>query len=162
MNNFAPAQHDIDHDYNHVQQLQMDRDYTGMESDARMRMIQNEFELIATEQIGKKQIEDGQIKMYKGTLKKWQVLDDDAHDPEQIVKLQAAVQAPLPEELEMYKEKHDVPMQLPFNNDNVRAWRDDAKADESADFDPEFLIVDRERRKKFFIERFESQLQLKE
>ena len=162
MNNFAPGQHDIDHDYNHVQQLQMDRDYTGMESDARMRMIQNEFELIATEQIGKKQIEDGQIKMYKGTLKKWQVLDDDAHDPEQIVKLQAAVQAPLPEELEMYKEKHDVPMQLPFNNDNVRAWREDAKADESADFDPEFLIVDRERRKKFFIERFESQLQLKE
>ena len=68
MNNFAPAQHDIDHDYNHVQQLQMDRDYTGMESDARMRMIQNEFELIATEQIGKKQIEDGQIKMYKGKL----------------------------------------------------------------------------------------------
>ena len=39
--------------------LHMDRDYTGMESDARMRMIQNEFELIATEQIGKKQIEDG-------------------------------------------------------------------------------------------------------
>ena len=70
-NNFAPAQHDIDHDYNHVQQLQMDRDWTGMESDARMRMIQNEFELIATEQIGKKQIEDGQLKMYKGTLKKW-------------------------------------------------------------------------------------------
>ena len=89
-------------------------------------------------------------------------MDDYEHDPEQIVKLQAAAQAPLPEELEMYKEKHDVPMQLPFNNDNVRAWRDDAKADESADFDPEFLIVDRDRRKKFFIERFESTLELKE
>lgn len=160
--NFQPANNDIDHDYDQVQQLQMDRDYTGMESDARMRMIQNEFELIAEQQIGGKQIAAGQIKMYKGTVKKWQILDDAEHDRDQIEKLQAAVQAPLPEELEMYKEKHDVPMQLPFNNDNVRAWRDEKKADESADFDPEFLLVDRERRKKFFIERYETPLQLKE
>ncbi len=72
------------------------------------------------------------------------------------------MQAPLPEELEMYKEKHSVPMILPVNNENVRAWRDEPRADDSADFDPEFLLVDRERRKKFFIERFESTLQLKE
>ena len=100
--------------------------------------------------------------MYKGTIKKWQVLDDYEHDRDQIELMQAAVQAPLPEELEMYAEKHDVPMQLPINNENVRAWRDDAKADESADFDPEFLLVDRERRKKFFIERYETPLQLKD
>ena len=37
--NFQPANNDIDHDYDQVQVLQMDRDYTGMESDARMRMI---------------------------------------------------------------------------------------------------------------------------
>ena len=55
----------------------------------------------------------------------------------------------------MYKEKHNVPMQLPFNNENVRLWRDEAKASDSADFDPDFLSIDRERRKKFFIERYE-------
>ena len=53
-------------------------------------------------------------------------------------------------------------MQLPFNNANVTAWRDDAKAVESADFDPEFLAIDRERRKKFFIERHERPKELTE
>lgn len=70
--------------------------------------------------------------------------------------------APLPEELEMYKEKHSVPMQLPFNNQNVRAWRDDPMAADSADFDPELLLVDKERRKKFFIERFQAPVALTE
>jgi hypothetical protein len=50
-----------------------------------------------------------------------------------------AVQAPLPEELEMYKEKHNVPMQLPYTNENVTAWRDEPLAIATADFDPEFL-----------------------
>lgn len=162
IDNVHPANNDFDHDYNPVQVVQLEGDWTGMESDTRMRMLQNEFERLIEDEIGKPQIDAGEKQMYKGTLKKWQVLDDDAHDYDQIVKMQAAVSAPLPEELEMYKEKHSVPMQLPFNNANVRAWRDDAKADESADFDPEFLLVDRERRKKFFIERFESPLQLKE
>ena len=49
-----------------------------------------------------KQIREKKLQMYKGTVKKWQILDDDAHDRDQIEKLQAAVQAPLPEELEMY------------------------------------------------------------
>ena len=56
---------------------------------------------------------------YSGTPKKWQILEDDTYDREQVEKLQAAVQAPLPEELEMYVEKHSKPMQLPFNNANV-------------------------------------------
>jgi len=30
-------------------------------------------------------------------------------------------------------------MKLPFNNANATAWRDEAKAIDSADFDPEFL-----------------------
>ena len=52
-----------------------------MESDARMRMIQNEFERIAEDKIGKKQIVEGKVNMYKGTIKKWQILDDSEHDP---------------------------------------------------------------------------------
>ena len=66
------------------------------------------------------------------------------------------MQAPLPEELEMYREKHNKPMQLPFNNANVTAWRDEPLAIESAEFDPEFLQIDRERKKKFFIDRYEK------
>jgi hypothetical protein len=53
-------------------------------------------------------------------------------------------------------------MQLPFNNANATAWRDDSKAVDSADFDPEFLAIDRERRKRFFIERFEKPKELTE
>ena len=37
----------------------MDSDWTGMESDARMRMIQNEMELVITEKVGAKQIREG-------------------------------------------------------------------------------------------------------
>ena len=100
--------------------------------------------------------------MYKGTIKKWQVLDDDAHgvDRSEIENMQAAIQAPLPEELEMYEEKHSVPMKLPFNNENATSWRDEAKAIDSADFDPEFLSIDRASRRKFFIERYEQPKQL--
>ena len=56
----------------------------------------------------------------------------------------------------MYEEKHNKPMQLPFNDENARQWRDEAKATDDADFDPDFLSIDRERRKKFFIERYEQ------
>jgi len=38
------------------------------------------------------------------------VLDDNAFDREQVEKLQAAVQAPMPEELEMYEANGKVPM----------------------------------------------------
>ena len=43
-----------------------------------------------------------------------------------------------------------------FYNANASAWRDKARAIDSADFDPEFLVIDKERRKKFFIERYEQ------
>lgn len=55
----------------------------------------------------------------------------------------------------MYKEKHAAPMRLPFNNANVTKWRDDPRFNDSADFDPELLSIDRERRKRYFVERFE-------
>lgn len=38
--------------------------------------------------------------MYKGTTKKWQILDDAVFDRDQIEKLQAAVNAPSPTQLE--------------------------------------------------------------
>ena len=68
----------------------------------------------------------------------------------------------MPEELEMYAEKSKMPMQLPFNNANATAWRDEARAIDSADFDPEFLAIDTERRKKYFIERYKQPTEIGE
>ena len=47
-----------------------------MESDPRMKQIFVELEWWIEELVGAKQIADGEIQMYKGTVKKWQVLDD--------------------------------------------------------------------------------------
>lgn len=102
--------------------------------------------------------------MYKGTTKKWQILDDRAFDREEIEKMQVAAKAPLPDELEMWQEKHSKPLQLPTTNTNVSNWRDEAKVTEGsgADFDPKFLEYDRERKKKFFLERYDKQAQITE
>lgn len=53
-------------------------------------------------------------------------------------------------------------MQLPINNANVSAWRDDPLATDDADFDPKFIEYDRERRKRFFVERYEKPKELAE
>lgn len=76
--------------------------------------------------------------------------------------MQAAISAPAPEQLEMWEEKNKRPMQLPFNNANVTAWRDEPQAKDSADFDPEFIAIDRQRTKKFFLERYEKPKELTE
>ena len=43
------------------------------------------------EEFGAENIETGKVNMYKGTVKKWQVLDDAEHESEQIEKLQASI-----------------------------------------------------------------------
>ena len=53
-------------------------------------------------------------------------------------------------------------MTLPITNTNVSAWRDDARAIDTADFDPQFIEYDRERRKKYFLERYEKPKELAE
>ena len=76
----------------------------GVEGDARFRQIVVDLEMWVEDVIGKQQIVDKKVHMYKGTVKKWQVLDDAEHDRDQIIKMQKAVSAPEPEELEMYEE----------------------------------------------------------
>lgn len=153
---------DYDHDYEQIQFNWRERGATGMESDPRIKQIFVELEYWIEELIGAKQIADGQIQMYKGTVKKWQVLDDSNSGTtrEQVEQMQAAIQAPLPEELEMYEEKHSVPMKLPFNNENASAWRDEPRAIDSADFDPEFLELDRKTKKRYFLDRYEKPKEL--
>jgi hypothetical protein len=53
-------------------------------------------------------------------------------------------------------------MTLPPTNTNVSAWRDDARAIDTADFDPQFIEIDRERRKKYFLERYEKPKEIAE
>lgn len=52
-------------------------------------------------------------------------------------------------------------MQLPITNENVYKWRDEMPiADAGADFDPKLIEYDRERTKRFFIERYEKPREL--
>lgn len=102
------------------------------------------------------------MNVYKGTVKKWQVLDDKGFDRDQIEKMQAALKAPSPEELEMYQEKHSKPMQLPPTNKTVSEWRDDKTSIQLDDFDPKMISYDREKKRKFFIERYEKPRELTE
>ena len=74
--------------------------------------------------------------------------------------MQAACDVPMPEQLEMWQEKHNKPIQAPFNNANVQKWRDDPRAIESADFDPALLGQDREQKTRLFLERYEKPKEL--
>lgn len=104
---------------------------------------------------------EGHVTAYKGQPKKWQILDDATFDRDQIEKLQAATDSPMPEQLEQWKEKHhNQKIQAPFNNANVAKWRDDARALDSADFDPQLLGYDKEQKRKLFLERYEKPKEL--
>ena len=120
-----------------------------------------ELEYWIEEVIGKTQIVQGKVDTYKGQPKKWQILDDACYSRDQIERLQAAADAPMPEQLELWKEKHDnKPIFAPFNNANVAAWRDDARALDSADFDPKMLGYDKDQKRRLFLERYEKPKEL--
>lgn len=60
---------------------------TGFENNPRMKEMFVELEYWIEEIIGKKRRVEGKVKAYKGTPKKWQILDDAVYDKEQIYKL---------------------------------------------------------------------------
>ena len=144
---YAPWSLNLEDDYYQEQFWWRERGATGFESDSLMREVFVDLEYWIEEIIGKERITTKKMRMYKGTVKKWQVLDDKVFDREEVRKMQAAIRAPLPEELELYQIKHDKPMQLPITNANVSAWRDEPLVTDSADFDAKFIEFDRERRK---------------
>lgn len=161
--NFNPWLNDLDQDYFPRQFVWRERGLTGLDNDPVMKEIFVELEYLIENTIGYNRIQFKEMDMYKGTVKKWQVLDDSAYDREQVEKIQAAIRAPLPEELELYQEKHSRPMTLPVNNTNVSNWRDEQRAiDTGHDFDPQFLEYDRERRKKYYLERYDKPKELAE
>ena len=89
-------------------------------------------------------------------------MSDDCFDREEIEKLQANVNAPLPEQLEIWKEKSDKPIFAPFNNQTFAQWRDEPQAIDSADFDPQLIGYEREQRQRLFLERYDKPKELTE
>lgn len=64
------------------------------------------------------------------------------------------MKAPSPAELEEYAEKSKIPMQLPISNANVYKWRDEPLPQDSADFNPEMLDYEKEKRKDWFLAKY--------
>ena len=116
---YAPYQLDLDEDYDQKHWQFRERGAMAFDSDPILREVTLELEYLIENVVGYNRIQDKKMNMLKGTPKKWQVLDDDAFDRKEVEKMQAAIRAPLPDELEMYQLKHDKPMQLPITNANV-------------------------------------------
>lgn len=81
----------FDHDYKPVFTQWRDRGANGFLNDAKTREIFVELEYWIEDLIGAKQIAEKKKDFYRGTPKKWQVLDDLAFDREQVEKMQAAI-----------------------------------------------------------------------
>lgn len=63
------------------------RGVTGFENDPKMKEIYVSMEYFIEEIIGKERITTKRMDMYKGTPKKWQILDDVGFDREEINKM---------------------------------------------------------------------------
>jgi len=148
----APGQFDFEDDYHPKHDVYRPRGATGFEGQTRAKEMFIELEWWIEEVVGKQRRLQGGVKAYKGTPKKWQVLDDAVFDADQVAKLQGAMDAPLPEQLDAWAEKHGNSfIQAPFNNENIHKWRDDPAYNDSADFDPKLLGYDREEKKRIFL-----------
>ena len=156
----GPGTADLEDIYNQENEFWRPRGATGFESNARMKNMFIELEYWIEEVVGRQNREAGKVATAKGNPKKWQILDD-SFDRDQIEKLQAASDAPMPEQLEMWAEKHtNTYIQAPFNNANVQQWRDKPLAIDSAEFDPQLLGYDKEQKRRLFIERYERPKEL--
>lgn len=85
--NEAPGTFDLDDDYNQALLMWNNRGATGFENNARMKNVFEEIEYLLEDVVCAKEIEEQKIFPYKGTPKKWQLLDDDCFDKDQIEKL---------------------------------------------------------------------------
>ena len=77
---FAPGIQDYDDDYNQFNQNWNNRTATGMDNSPRMKEMFVELEYWIEEVVGKQRRVEGKVDAYKGTTKKWQVLDDACFD----------------------------------------------------------------------------------
>ena len=137
-----------------------DRGVTGIEHEPQMKQVYLELEHLIEDVFAAKRIREKKMEVYKGTVKKWQVLDDAVVDREQVRLMQAAIKAPMPEELEQYKAEGERPMTLPITNENVYKWRDDPNSLDTADFSSKLVELDRERSRAYFMDRYQRPKEL--
>ena len=71
---------DFDDAYNEQNMTWMNRGFSGMENAPRMKEMFVELEYWIEDVIGADQIAKQEVKLYKGTPKKWQILDDAVYD----------------------------------------------------------------------------------
>jgi len=146
--------------YNPTYMIHHPRGANPLHNDRRLQHMYLELEWYITDVINKERIETKKMDMYKGTVKKWQVLDDQAYSRDQIEKIQSAIKAPNPEELEAYREDNKRPMTLPITNQNVSEWRDQKRAIDSADFNSKLIEFQKNRSQNYFMKRYERPKEL--
>jgi hypothetical protein len=83
----APGSNNYDDDYNQYNVVFNSRSFSGMDNNPRMKELFVELEGWVENILGADRIEKKQMKLYKGTTKKWQILDDAVFDRDQIEKL---------------------------------------------------------------------------
>ncbi len=96
-----------------------------------------------------KEENDYKLDVYVGRPKTWQVLPDH-FGKEQVDKIQAAIGAPLQDQLDEWESENlnrKIPM--PITNDNIHKFRDQPDYFESLDHDYERIVYERQKNQKF-------------
>jgi len=84
--------------------------------------------------------------MYVGRTKIWQVVPD-MYGRDQVDKVQAAIQAPLQEQLDDWDLENDnKKMNVPINNENVHKFRDHPDYTENLDHDYDNIVYERQKK----------------
>ena len=83
--------------------------------------------------------------MYVGRPKMWQVLPD-THPKDQVDKVQAAIMAPLSDQLDEWDiENQNKKLACPINNENLHKFRDEPDYKENLDHDYERILYERQK-----------------
>ena len=85
---FAPNRNYERDAYNGIHILWNPRTVNGMDNSPRMKEMFVELENMIENNFGAERRAKKEVRAYKGTTKKWQVLDDAVYDKDQIEKLQ--------------------------------------------------------------------------
>jgi len=87
--------------------------------------------------------------MYVGRTKIWQVVPD-MYGRDQVDKVQAAIQAPLQEQLNDWDLENDnTKMNVPINNENVHKFRDHPDYTENLDHDYDNIVYERQKKQMY-------------
>lgn len=92
---------------------------------------------------------DYKMDKYHGRTKAWQVLND-SFPKEEIDKVQAAIGAPISDQLDEWDaDNTNVKMDLPINNENLHKVRDAPDYHDNLDHDYERIIYERQHKQMF-------------